>query len=424
MEKIIVKNFLILENIEMPINKFNLVIGEQASGKSLLSKLVYYFKNNLDDFISCVVNEKSYDEFVNRLEKSFLLNFPNEYWKQNKSFEISYEINSYYFQIKSDFRRNSRVNLILSEEFSKVFNELKNTINVWKEEFRNRELSEVSEGLRLTIPFELHARENITKALKESNISGFFQTQTFIPSSRSFFANLQKNYWSLTDDILDIDPLISRFGKSYDNAKNLYNIISKQDVFKPKVDVSNCLNEVIKAEYQEIDGDDWIVNDSYKVRLSRASSGQQEAFPMLLILMMNNYRIAGLNFHSMYIEEPEAHLFPDAQAKVVSAILKIFSKQDTNFFITTHSPYILTSINNSIYANQLIESGKVTEEKFVDISNGSYPINFSDISAYSITKGQITDIKDYELNLIDGTFLDSISNNFGKIFNQLLDLDS
>lgn len=424
MEKIIVKNFLILENIEMPINKFNLVIGEQASGKSLLSKLVYYFKNNLDDFISCVVNEKSYDEFVNRLEKSFLLNFPNEYWKQNKSFEISYEINSYYFQIKSDFRRNSRVNLILSEEFSKVFNELKNTINVWKEEFRNRELSEVSEGLRLTIPFELHARENITKALKESNISGFFQTQTFIPSSRSFFANLQKNYWSLTDDILDIDPLISRFGKSYDNAKNLYNIISKHDVFKPKVDVSNCLNEVIKAEYQEIDGDDWIVNDSYKVRLSRASSGQQEAFPMLLILMMNNYRIAGLNFHSMYIEEPEAHLFPDAQAKVVSAILKIFSKQDTNFFITTHSPYILTSINNSIYANQLIESGKVTEEKFVDISNGSYPINFSDISAYSITKGQITDIKDYELNLIDGTFLDSISNNFGKIFNQLLDLDS
>ena len=67
---------------------------------------------------------------------------------------------------------------------------------------------------------------------------------------------------------------------------------------------------------------------------------------------------------------------------------------------------------------------KVTEEKFVDISNGSYPINFSDISAYSITKGQITDIKDYELNLIDGTFLDSISNNFGKIFNQLLDLQA
>ena len=150
----------------------------------------------------------------------------------------------------------------------------------------------------MTIPFELHARENITKALKESNISGFFQTQTFIPSSRSFFANLQKNYWSLTDDILDIDPLISRFGKSYDNAKNLYNIISKHDVFKPKVDVSNCLNEVIKAEYQEIDGDDWIVNDSYKVRLSRASSGQQEAFPMLLILMMQT-----MLYNDMYIIE-------------------------------------------------------------------------------------------------------------------------
>lgn len=408
----------------MPINKFNLIIGEQASGKSLISKLVFYFKNNLDDFVFCVVNEKKYDEFIQRLEKNFLLNFPNDYWEQNKSFEITYEINSYYFQIKSDFRKNSKVTLNLSEEFLEVFNSIKEAINIWKEEFKKKELNEFTEGLRFAIPFELQARDNITKALKESDISGFFQTQTFIPSSRSFFANLQKNYWSLTDDILDIDPLIKRFGKSYDNAKNLYNIISKNNAIKPNVDVSNCLTEVIKAKYQEIDGDDWIVNENYKVKLSRASSGQQEAFPMLLILMMNNYRISGLNFHSMYIEEPEAHLFPDAQAKVVSAILKIFHNQDTNFFITTHSPYILTSLNNSIYASQLIELEKLTSEKFIELSNGSYPINFSDVSAYSISKGKVKDIKDYETNLIDGNFLDNISHNFGKTFNLLLDLDN
>ena len=124
MEKIIVKNFLILENIEMPINKFNLVIGEQASGKSLLSKLVYYFKNNLDDFISCVVNEKSYDEFVNRLEKSFLLNFPNEYWKQNKSFEISYEINSYYFQNLQTNHKQSQILLLRKRIIVIVFHKI------------------------------------------------------------------------------------------------------------------------------------------------------------------------------------------------------------------------------------------------------------------------------------------------------------
>ena len=421
-EKLQVTGFLTIKKAHLEIKKINIIIGPQANGKSLLAKLLHFFKTINEEFFEGIRLNKSKRDFDKGIITAFEEKFPRYTW-EGSSFSIIYDLDE--INIKIIGRKNSSGKTSLTINYSPLIAKIFTN----KKKVYIKHLAEIKTTEKPGRPQFAFAEsqvffEHVIEPLRREDYSSFFSNPIFIPATRSFFANLQKNYWSLTDDILDIDPLISRFGKSYDNAKNLYNIISKHDVFKPKVDVSNCLNEVIKAEYQEIDGDDWIVNDSYKVRLSRASSGQQEAFPMLLILMMNNYRIAGLNFHSMYIEEPEAHLFPDAQAKVVSAILKIFSKQDTNFFITTHSPYILTSINNSIYANQLIESGKVTEEKFVDISNGSYPINFSDISAYSITKGQITDIKDYELNLIDGTFLDSISNNFGKIFNQLLDLDS
>lgn len=422
MEKIIVKNFLILEDVEMPINKFNLLIGEQASGKSLLSKLVFYFKNNLDDFIFCLVNDKSYDDFIMRLENSFLSIFPSEYWQQNKNFEIKYEINTHYFKIASDDNKNSKIMLELSNEFQQLFNTIKKSIHDWKEEFRKLELQAVQGNSRFTMPFEIQAREKIIDMLRKSEISHFFHKQTFIPSSRSFFANLQKNYWSLTDDVLDIDPLIKKFGKSYENAKNIYYILGENKILEPEVDVSDCLNEVIKAEYQQIDGDDWIVNENYKVKLSRASSGQQEAFPMLFILMMNNYRMGRLDSQATYIEEPEAHLFPDAQAKVFSTILKIFNTQKTGFFITTHSPYILTALNNSVYASELIQQGKLTKEKFFELSN-SYPINFDDISAFSIENGRLTNIKDAELKLIGGEILDKVSQQFGAVYDTLLDLD-
>jgi predicted ATPase len=43
MEKLIVKNFLTVQDIELDIKKINVIIGRQAEGKSILAKLVYFF---------------------------------------------------------------------------------------------------------------------------------------------------------------------------------------------------------------------------------------------------------------------------------------------------------------------------------------------------------------------------------------------
>lgn len=50
MEKIIIKNFGPIEDAEIEIRKVLVLIGEQASGKSTIAKLVYFFKTIGEEF--------------------------------------------------------------------------------------------------------------------------------------------------------------------------------------------------------------------------------------------------------------------------------------------------------------------------------------------------------------------------------------
>ena len=45
MQKIIIKNFGAIEYAEIEIKKVLVLIGEQASGKSTIAKLIYFFKS-------------------------------------------------------------------------------------------------------------------------------------------------------------------------------------------------------------------------------------------------------------------------------------------------------------------------------------------------------------------------------------------
>ncbi len=62
----------------------------------------------------------------------------------------------------------------------------------------------------------------------------------------------------------------------------------------------------------------------------------------------------------MIIEEPEAHLFPEAQKEISALIALLSNMKQSQITITTHSPYILASINNLILAHKV---GKKYPEK-------------------------------------------------------------
>ena len=171
------------------------------------------------------------------------------------------------------------------------------------------------------------------------------------------------------------------------------------------------------------DGEDWIVNATGKVNLAHASSGQQESLPMLIVLGILPFVKIDEKV-GFFIEEPEAHLFPVSQKAVISLLALITNKTQHQFFITTHSPYLLTALNNCIIAHETYaaadEAGK---QKVLEIMPEHQHIAFADVAAWTVTEqGTIESILDQEAQIIGASILDGVSQHFETVTNELLDI--
>jgi hypothetical protein len=88
--------------------------------------------------------------------------------------------------------------------------------------------------------------------------------------------------------------------------------------------------------------------------------------------------------------------------------------------ITTHSPYMLTSLNNLIYAFII---GRNKEREVKKIIDKKYWVKPEDVSSYMLlTNGKSENIIDNE-GLIKAEKIDSISTILNKDFNALMDIE-
>ncbi|MDM3856880.1 MAG: AAA family ATPase [Aphanizomenon gracile PMC649.10] len=63
MQKIIIENFGPIQYAEIEVKKILVLIGEQASGKSTIAKLIYFFKSLRDDLFSQIYQDTHKDLF-------------------------------------------------------------------------------------------------------------------------------------------------------------------------------------------------------------------------------------------------------------------------------------------------------------------------------------------------------------------------
>ena len=74
-------------------------------------------------------------------------------------------------------------------------------------------------------------------------------------------------------------------------------------------------------------------------------------YVLMLLDRLGRFRYSYGDDQSLFIEEPSAHLFPLEQKLTIELIVRLFrdlkeAGQRVRVFITTHSPYVLNSINN------------------------------------------------------------------------------
>ncbi|WP_212375538.1 AAA family ATPase [Acetobacter persici] len=398
MQKLEIRGFLGIKEADIIIDGLTVLIGPQASGKSIIARLFYFFNEYFSDFddLALMKNEhkKTYDK---RKKDTFSQLFPPYSW-EGETFEIKFERHPHSVKIFSK-KGSSSIELQTSESVAQHFRELKRKFSEFAKSIEEQDGNK-------TIPL---AKSKIIRHFRfmkeELNVDTYGQA-LFVPAARSFYAAIREEIFSILSIDEKIDKIIIQFGEFYESAKNymssdsFHRINSRKSANNYHIDY---FNSVIRGKYVRIDSKDWIEMDRGRIEVSKASSGQQEALPLLVAL--TRFPRSG---RTLIIEEPEAHLFPDSQVKILEFIVIQSMKRNTDILITTHSPYILSSLNNNIL------KGRINRDLL-----GSIPID--KVKAYAIQNKVAKSLIDEETQLVSAEYIDSVSEHISKEFYELLE---
>jgi len=92
MEKLIIRNFAGIDKLEIDINSINVIVGPQASGKSITAKLLFYCKSFFAHLRQGIADNKSKADIDKAHLNKFIEYFPKHTWT-DKEFSIKYRIN-------------------------------------------------------------------------------------------------------------------------------------------------------------------------------------------------------------------------------------------------------------------------------------------------------------------------------------------
>lgn len=420
MEKLIIHNFLTIRSAEIDVRRFNIFIGPQASGKSIFVKLLYFFKAELGKaFQETVSKKQGKAELELALKSKFEIIFPRTYWN-TQEFCIEYRCSELTLMVKT--QKEDIGGVVWSITCSNGLYELQFECIEYYKYLLKQYTNKILQPKRMEDwSIFAEAYRDVEKSIYDINL----QDGIFIPANRTFITSLQGNIFSFLSEKISIDYFLKEFGSTYELAKRLFSISHIRE-YPSKYILLNepikIMEKIISGHYLDEHEEDWIVNVNGKISLAHASSGQQESLPMLLVLceLANNEDSRA----SFFIEEPEAHIYPDSQKAIISLLALILNKTKNQLFITTHSPYLLTALNNCILAHETYAfADEAGRQKVLDIMPEHQHIAFEDVAAWTVTeKGTIKSILDQDAKIIGASILDSVSQHFETVTNELLDI--
>jgi hypothetical protein len=420
MLRLTVENFSCIKSAELVVHPLTILIGPQASGKSVLSKLVYFFIEQVNDQYKALLEGQPFDEFTANIKASFAEWFPTAAWGDGK-FKIGFDMGLY--QIK--LSRTSYDDAV------------KDGIRMWtstvaKEHYRKA--AELLRSLRSKAPhkrglpeyaseldIQWKLREACDDLLRKDLGRDAITTQTFIPAGRSFFTTLGRAFIAF-DQSKTLDPATLNFGRLYANITTRVRFRSQAARLSQfEMDLAGMLGGQIVWQGNEAR---FKCDDGRVVPFGALSSGQQELLPLVstLTVLANQNESRSL----VFIEEPEAHLFPESQSRLIATLAQLVNdgKNPRTLFITTHSPYVLSKINNLLKAGSLAgRLSGVKAEQLASIIPAAKQLKLHAVMAYALIDGVLKPVVDVETGLVDAEYLDSASGRIGDEFSDLLELE-
>ncbi|MFK8297588.1 AAA family ATPase [Capnocytophaga cynodegmi] len=355
-EKLKLKNFGPIKELDIEIKPLMVFIGESGSGKSAILKLMSLLRwvhkqNNLANFFQEEINK---DIFFKNLQISEIKEFISE------KTEIVFDLGCAKYQLKNG---KFEVTKCYDTTFDKVIflSENRGILpNIFNQDF----------SLNMEIPYHLEDTFfNFRKAIKQKK-------DFFIESTKLTLFEKKAEFHS--EYFIKGDDFEMKFKNASSGTKN-----------------ASFLELIVNYIAQEYHFDE-VLQNAYKRRgLGSGKTGEEFNNPKNL---------------SVFIEEPELSLFPSAQRRLINRLIKdcfVENKQKdctTRLAFATHSPYIVNHLN------LLMEAFDRENTEFTDGAS----ISYDDLGIWLIQDGKLRDLKYRDRHFIDTMIL---SDDINEIYN-------
>jgi hypothetical protein len=387
---------------------------------------MYFCVNAIVGYFSAIEDFYSIEDYRNVLADQFSEWFPPEAWGSGK-FSIRFTggpLSVHILRSSYAGKVNQKVNVRLSSFLTEIY---ERDCEAFKAQAAAAEHERRPSDVFQTIWSLQRSRQ---KALSDMLGSDYIEAQQFIPAGRSYFTNIGKAVAAF-EQAKSVEPFTINFGRYFTLVRE---IAGSQRIFRRSTPekIRNDLDAIVKQYQEPIMGGRLVMDKNKEYLLTRdgrviqfqnLSSGQQEALPLILSVLHHIEYNLGVN-SVLYIEEPEAHLFPATQDIVVRFLARIIAAKlyDINMVITTHSPYVLAKVNNLLKAGAM---GNEADGRLARKIDAIVPqllwLSPNDLMAYAIKNGEVEPIVDQD-GMIDGDYLDSVSEHLSDEFSGLLEV--
>ena len=391
-ERLIVKSFGPIKEIDITFKKVTLFIGDQGTGKSCVAKLFSMFV-----WLEKVLSLKKY---------------PQSYFEQYKRFKT---------RLCSYHRIDS---FICDASYIRFEGNLYNF--VYDKGFRIEKTDKEADGISkiMYIPAErsiVSVAENKSKLLKELPDSSETFSDEFVNAKNFFQSGYELPFEGVRFEYDSLNDTSWIHGDDY--KVRLINASSGIQSSLPMCMVSEYLCRKV-ADREEIK-----LSKEEKAKLEKRvaeimkNDDISDSFKDMMIRQLSS-----ANRYDRFInvvEEPELNLFPSSQMQVLFSLVTDNALSDRNkLVVTTHSPYSLAIINTMIMGAKAFEKADNAMKKEIndEILSSKYHIAVKEIAAYRLS----TTDKDYcksvinpETGLISKNYLDAASDDIMRIFNSL-----
>lgn len=390
MKHLVIRHFGPIKEVDMDLRRVNIIIGPQSSGKSTILK------------IAC---------FCDWMERQIeLTQNPDKYCDSNFFIEnlIGFHKLEGYLQQETYIRyENDAVSFDYSEKNKKCtfkWNEAKR----WKYKRTKIAYIPVERNLVAAIPnwYQVNMnKDNILDFMKEWE----FARKAFLKGEQILDLPVKYEYNAYNQG----DRIKLENGKELDLTVASSGLQALTPLY---VMLRYLTSEYYKEAHTNVEQDMLRQNLHEVVAKECAGLTKGEQQNIIDTILTPHHT-------DLFVEEPEAHIFPSTQKSFVYSLVEMLNGNvQHTCFLATHSPYILTAFNNIILAGETMAMSKEKADKVSVIMPKRQTLCYDEVAAFEMSNGRNHSIMDEDFRLISADAIDAASQEISNDFDYLLNI--